>query len=166
MLKIFANESDACWWLGCYLCGLCPNHSTYSDLQAHWTGVDNPVHHPVLEGKMQIIHSSATNTKHPAVPSSSWFNCWHLLPLPQIVAGYMVHLFNVLDICCPLFLLLLENPDLLLRCMKMKIAIEPGSSQAISSGILPHVKRQFNLMVLIQEHCQTALRGLGWGRQL
>jgi hypothetical protein len=143
----FAEAGDA--YLGCCLCGLDPNHSTFSVLPPHWT-VDNPVEDADIGEGLHLMNGVIIE-KHPTsiavlvrvLASVTYASDWLL----ETSARYRGHPFAAIP--------LLQNQHLLLR-LKVKVTIEPTELMAKATGVPPHVM-QMNLMTSLLELCQTTL---------
>jgi hypothetical protein len=141
----FAEVGDA--YLGRCLCGLDPNHSTFSILPPHWT-VDNPVEDADIGEALQLMYGVIIE-RHPSsiavlvrvLASVTYASNW-LLETSGLHRG---HPFAAIP--------LLQNPELLRR-MKEKVTIEPTPTMSKATGVPPHVM-QLNLMTSLLELCQT-----------
>ena len=143
----FAEVGDN--YLGRCLCGLDPNHSTFSVLPPHWT-VENPVEDADVKDALQLMYGVII-AKHPSsiavllrvLASVVYAADWLL----EISGRHQGHPFSALP--------LLQNPELLLR-LKAKVTIKPTESMPQSTGVPPHVM-QLTLMMNLLELCQTTL---------
>jgi hypothetical protein len=72
----FAEVGNA--YLGCCLCGLDPNHSTFYVLPPHWM-VDNPLEDADIHNALQLMYAviSVLHNTHPIL--QYWFKYWPLL---------------------------------------------------------------------------------------
>ena len=143
----FAEVDDA--YLGRCLCGLDPNHSTFSVLPPHWT-VDNPVEDADIHDALQLMYTVII-TRHPSsiavlvrVLASVVFASDWLLATAGRHAG---HPFSAVP--------LLQHPELLLR-LRTKVTTAPTETMSKSTGVPPHVM-QLNLMTSLLELCQSTL---------
>jgi hypothetical protein len=143
----FAEAGDT--YLGRCLCGLDPNHSTFSVLPPHWT-VDNPVEDADIGEGLHLMYGVIIE-KHPtsivvlvwALASVTYASNWLL----ETSARHRGHPFDAIP--------LLRNQHLLLR-LKVKVTIEPTELMAKATGVPPHVM-QMNLMTSLIELCRTTL---------
>ena len=123
----FAEVGDA--YLGrCLLCGLDPNHSTFSVLPPHWT-VDNPVEDADIHDALQLMYAVII-TRYPSsiavlvrVLASVVFASDWLLATAGRHAG---HPFSAVP--------LLQHPELLLR-LRTKVTTAPTETMSKSTGV-------------------------------
>jgi hypothetical protein len=143
----FAEVGDA--YLGRCLCGLDPNHSTFSVLPPHWM-VDNPVEDADIRDALQLMYGVIV-AQHPTsigvlvrvLASVVFASDW----LAATSGRHAGHPFLAVP--------LLQNPELLLR-LKTKVTTEPTETMSKSTGVPPHVM-QLNLMTSLLELCQSTL---------
>lgn len=143
----FAEAGDN--YLGCCLCGLDPNLSTFSVLPPHWT-VENPVDDPNISDALHMMYSVIIE-KHPnsiavlvwVLASVTYASDWLLATSGR----YPGHPLSAVP--------LLQSPDLLSR-LKEKVTTESTNSLSTATGVPPHVS-QLNLMTSLLKLCQTTL---------